>query len=470
MEQTPIPDREATCRQICEWVKSLARGEMRRKPTFESPYANQVIEAIASYHEELKRQEKHNETLDRFLVRLQEGCSLHDLLDYIFLHFGDFVPFDRIGFSIIEADNPHLAVAVYMRLREGTPRLDAGYRADIRSSSLKDVLESGQPRIINDLVGYLEAHSHSVATRLIVEEGIRSSLTVPLSAFGRSVGFLFFSSRQPNTYNDEHAKLLLRLGRKLGIAIEKTNMIDRLSLRNDQIRQLANMASHDLRNCLSVIQGYIELLRNPSSTTCSHDEVVSRLEKACSQGMSLVNDILDLARADAKCLRVRKSSVDLQRLVLERVEMHKALSDLKHLSVHLESQDSMPAVEADPALIGRVIDNLLSNAIKFWPPESTIDVTMSFDDNNCTVSVRDRGPGISLENQRDLFTCFPRVSHIGTPQAISSVGLGLAAAKELVAAHGGEIGVNSLLGEGATFWFTLPRNRGGLLAERATTN
>ncbi|MCX7626478.1 MAG: GAF domain-containing sensor histidine kinase [Candidatus Sumerlaeaceae bacterium] len=458
-KEIPLPDRESVCRQICEWVKSLARGESRRRPSFMSPYANQIVEAIASYHEQLQREQKHLELVDRFLVRLQEGRSLHELLDYIFNNFGDFVPFDRIGFSLIEEENPDIAVAIYMRLREGTPCLNVGYRADIRQSSLKWVLESGQPRIINNLEEYFLTHPHSVSTQLVLQEGIRSSLTVPLVAFGRAVGFLFFSSKQPNTYNDEHAALLLRLGRKLGIALEKANMMDRLFIRTEQVRQLANMASHDLRNGLSLIEGYLDVLEKGADPAVlgSREEIISRMRKACNEGMALVSDIMDLARADARCLRVRKSLVDLPSLVRERVEFHRVRLNLKHLSVHIESQELLPTLEADPILIGRVLDNLLSNAIKCAPPDSTINIVLSFDDNKCTVSVRDSGPGIALEAQKDLFTCFPRITRFGPQPEISSVGLGLAVAKELVMAHGGQIGVRSLPGEGSTFWFSLPR-------------
>lgn len=448
---------ESTCRQICAWINSLAAGEARGQPVFENPYANRIVEAIASYHQELQKRDRQRYLLDNFLSRLHEGRHVNELIDFLFEHFGEYLPFDRIGLSFLEEDEPDVAVAVYMRLREGTPKLPVGYRAHITHSSLQHVLNEGQPRIISDLEEYLREHPDSVSTRLIVQEGMRSSLTVPLQAFGRAVGFLFFSSRERATYNDSHAALLLRISRKLGLAIEKTRMMEALRLRNEQVRRLSNMASHDLRNPISVIQGYVELLEaQAAALPPDANEALKKMRFACAQAHAILADIMDLALIDSQSIRLRKSETALANLLQEHLATQSVRLASKGLQIEFNPAGSLPLVYVDQQRIGRVFDNLLSNAIKVSPVGATIHVTLELSGSYLRVSVRDHGPGISAQDQHRLFNCFASLDDSAAEHNPTSIGLGLAAAKELVLAHEGHIGVESSLGNGATFWFEVP--------------
>jgi signal transduction histidine kinase len=440
------------------WIESLARGEQCAPPHFQSEDANAIVRVIEKVHNELLLQRRRAELLDSFLNRLQEGERVEQLLDFIFDMFDEFIPYDRIGFSLLDEDDPNIAVAVYMRLRSGQPRLGPGYRTDIRQTSLEGVLRSGQPRILPDLAEHIRARPQSQSTQLLLEEGMRSSLTVPLSALGRAVGFLFFTSCVPGAYDSTHAALLLRLARRMGIALEKARVMESLEQRSRQVRMLANMVSHDLRAPLSVIRGYVEMLSDGTLGPLNQDQhdALERVMRASSQAATLVQDMLQLALADAHRLVLHKEPFSIERLVADQIESARLHIDQRQLKVSIESSSDLPPVVADPQLVGRVFSNLLNNAIRFAPTGSTLSIALTRRDGDVVVSVHGAGAGLSAEQQRDAFRSFPKNAGHEPGRGLPSVGLGLAIASEFVEAHGGRIWVESEQGQGATFSFTVP--------------
>ena len=111
--------------------------------------------------------------------------------------------------------------AVWARTLGGQPKLGLGYSAPLAGSTLARIIDTGRPRILNDLEQYLREHPGSVSTRLVVSEGVRSSLTCPLLAQGKRVGFIFFSSNRPNAYTEHHVELLTRIAGQLSLVVEK---------------------------------------------------------------------------------------------------------------------------------------------------------------------------------------------------------------------------------------------------------
>lgn len=158
---------------------------------------------------------------------INRAVRLDDVLEHVWKSFRMVVPYNRIGFAEFDADDREVR-AVWARSDASEIKIGSGYSAAIDSTSLEGILDSGKPRIIDDLEQYLEAHPNSGATREIVDEGMRSSLTVPLEAMGRKVGFLFFSSQTPRVYNHEHTRLLERISGQLSLAIEKSRLYERL--------------------------------------------------------------------------------------------------------------------------------------------------------------------------------------------------------------------------------------------------
>lgn len=177
-----------------------------------------------------------------------QGLYLEEVLDEIFESFHTLIPYDRMGCALLNHDRTQL-VARWGRSDDLQLRLKPGFAAHVAGSSLEQVLTSGEPRIIDDLAEYFRLHPDSKSTRLIIAEGIRSSLICPLIANGIPVGVLFFSSLEPRTYDATHEEAFLRLASVVSILVEKSRLYEELALLNQELTEardlLKERATHD---------------------------------------------------------------------------------------------------------------------------------------------------------------------------------------------------------------------------------
>jgi serine phosphatase RsbU (regulator of sigma subunit)/hemoglobin-like flavoprotein len=164
--------------------------------------------------------------LHELVEQINRGLDLEDVLNYVYEQFRDVIPYNRIGFATID-EKKNTAVARWSR-SDRPVRLDPPYEARLQGSTLALIVETGSPRIISDLRAYLQLKPKSVSTRLIVEEGMRSSLTCPLIAHGRPVGFVFFSSVDVGAYNDAHIQLFQHIVGELSVIVEKASLYSTL--------------------------------------------------------------------------------------------------------------------------------------------------------------------------------------------------------------------------------------------------
>jgi class 3 adenylate cyclase len=184
---------------------------------------------------------------------LSEGLFTEDVLNHVFDTFRPIMPYDRIGFAVVETNALGIKTvhAHWVRSNYDAMRLTLGFTQLLDKTSLGAVAESTQPRIIDDLEAYLQAHPSSVATRLLIEEGVRSSLTCPLYSKGELVGFLIFSSRHIKTYRPEHIVMFKNVAGKLGLTLEKCRLYEDLTSRNQFIRSVfGRYLSDDIADAL----------------------------------------------------------------------------------------------------------------------------------------------------------------------------------------------------------------------------
>ncbi len=218
--------------------------------------------------------------------------------------------------------------------------------------------------------------------------------------------------------------------------------------------ELIATVSHDLKNPLSVINGYIELLGMYNELNERGQEFMVMIRRSIKTMRQLIDDLLELAHIDAG-LEITPEEVTLHPLIQESVMGLKSLADEKLITIELHVPEELPPVEGDEKRLRQIIVNLVSNAIKYTPNEGNIKVGATLRDDSVMISVEDTGLGISPEDQAQIFERFYRVRRPET-DGIEGTGLGLAIVKSLVEAHGGTIGLKSHLGEGSTFYFTIP--------------
>ena len=173
--------------------------------------------------------------LQEISAEICQGSLLDDVLERIYSTFKQVIPFDRIGCALISNDQQIVKAHWAKTDQPEKIKLAHGYTSPLAGSSLESILYSQQPRILNDLSEYLTAHPNSKSTQLIVAEGIQSSLTCPLIIDAQPVGFLFFSSKQKNTYLDAHQRIFIHIARQVSVLIEKSRFYQHICELNKQL-------------------------------------------------------------------------------------------------------------------------------------------------------------------------------------------------------------------------------------------
>ena len=184
--------------------------------------------------------------------------------------------------------------------------------------------------------------------------------------------------------------------------------------------------------------------------------MLTRAQSATRRMTRLVNELLDVSRIQTGRMEARLELCDL--LALTRAVIAEQRQTQPGRVIRLETACDAASVLADPDRISEVIDNYLSNALKYSPADSPIIVSLAAcDDDVARVCVRDEGQGIAPETQARIWNVFERLDSGGAQRAQGvNLGLGLHICKTIIALHGGEVGVESAVGAGSTFWFTLP--------------
>jgi two-component system, sensor histidine kinase and response regulator len=216
------------------------------------------------------------------------------------------------------------------------------------------------------------------------------------------------------------------------------------------------LAAHDLRNPLVSIRGLAEILLcdDCQPLTDMQREFLSTIHSASDGMLTLVNDILDMAVIESGKIKLQVRPGSLRCLIEERMRVNRVLAEKKRIGLE-EDLNDLPPLPFDWNRIAQVIDNLVGNAIKFSPFDSNVVVSLTRVNGTAVVCVRDRGPGISQEDQARVFDEFERLSNCPTGGE-KSTGLGLSIARQIVEAHRGMMTIESEVGTGTLFSFTLP--------------
>lgn len=222
-------------------VSKMAGGEFPRiVPSDTSDDIGKLGSSLVDLENVLDRKFAEVRALAEVTADINEGLFLDEVLNHIFESFRPLIPYDRIGFALLDKSGGKGAVvrAYWARSEFEQQVIGKGYSAPLAGSSLETIIINGEPRIISDLKAYLKDHPDSNSTKLIVKEGVRSNLTCPLIAKGEPIGFMFFSSRETNTYRDAHVELFQQIAGQLALTVEKGRLYQGLTVRNQFIRKI----------------------------------------------------------------------------------------------------------------------------------------------------------------------------------------------------------------------------------------
>ncbi len=230
---------------------------------------------------------------------------------------------------------------------------------------------------------------------------------------------------------------------------------DKLITLNQEKNEFMGIAAHDLKNPLMIILGNAELIkraRNPGQT----GQLVDNIHLSVTRMHSLIQNLLDANAIEQGRFQMQIERCDVAELIERCLEGNRLAANRKGIQI-LQSEHPQFFAQADANAALQVLDNLLSNAIKYSSHDTAVEVIVRADDTHVSISIRDEGPGLSVEDQKLLFRKFTRLTAKPTGGE-SSNGLGLSIVKRLAEGMGGTVECRSVLGSGATFTVKLPRS------------
>lgn len=337
---------------------------------------------------------------------------------------------------------------------------------------------------------------------LFISEGIKAVLACPIPSNGEVRGIIYLNDFKPRQYSERQKRVLLLLSKVTGLAIDRIELLRRLSKKESELEELnieldrrvkerteeldrankelkrssqhknifiANM-SHELRTPLNSILGFSNVLLDKTfgELTETQERYVRNINSSGRYLLDLINNILDIAKIEAGKYDMSYEEFFLDSAIGEVANTMRGIAEKKNIKIEIDVDASVGSIVADKTKIKQIFYNLLSNAIKFTPEGGKIGIKASRIiikkgenlEESIRCSVWDTGVGISAEDKERIFDEFVQADSAFSKR-YGGTGLGLALTKRLVELHGGSIFVESVLGSGSTFTFTIPCVSGG---------
>jgi PAS domain S-box-containing protein len=285
--------------------------------------------------------------------------------------------------------------------------------------------------------------------------GVRSLLILPLFAGGETLGAITFIRTTSGPFDAERRDVAEKFTRAAAAVLENASLYDTARQATQARDEVLGVVSHDLRNPISAIAMCARVLENsPPADEQKRRELLATIRESTDAVNHMIEDLLDVANIERGRLALELHTEEPAQLVLRALHMFDVEAKEHDIGLEVRLATNLPLVKADGSRIVQVLGNLVRNAIKFTPSGGQIAIGAEGQDGAVVFSVRDSGRGISDDHQRRIFDRYWQSSDGARARGS---GLGLSIAQGIVEAHGGRIWVESALGKGSTFAFTIPR-------------
>ena len=289
----------------------------------------------------------------------------------------------------------------------------------------------------------------------------RSQISVPIRRGKEVIGVLNLESSQPNAFGAVEFESTIRLADHAATAIVNAKLYEEVKRANDAKSEFVSVVSHELKTPMTSIKGYTDLLIKGAGGSLSdlQQQFLTTVRANVERMSTLVGDLLEISRIETGRLKLDVKPVSIAEVIEDTLRTAQRQIEEKQQQLTLDVQASLPQVLGDRARLIQVLTNLISNAYKYTPNGGSILVRAHHKPNGesgfVVCAITDSGIGISEEDQAKLFTKFFRS---GDPavREVTGTGLGLSITRSLIELQGGEIWVESQLGKGSTFAFSVP--------------
>lgn len=350
----------------------------------------------------------------------------------------------------------HAEAASILLKDEATGNLHFAMSSNIRPHEMEEIVvplegsiagwifTHGEPRVIGDTTSDDNWYG-GIDNK--ISFSTRSLLGVPMRTHKEVIGVVQAVNKRNNEYfSDDDVITLRTLASQAAMAIENARMFRQ----SDFIAEMV----HELRNPLAALKASISLIQRPEVPPSKKDDIMKTMIGETDRLIDLTNDFLNIARLESGRVSLDVEPFRVQSLIIESAEVIEQQASEKGVTINIT--DANDTADADRGRIKQVLLNLLTNAIKYNRRDGDIFVDVqSASDEMLEFSVRDTGYGISREHQKHMFQKFYRVPSL--EDTAKGTGLGLAISKNIVEAHGGRIWLESEVGHGSTFYFTIPK-------------
>jgi signal transduction histidine kinase len=324
------------------------------------------------------------------------------------------------------------------------------------SPGVARVVQTGQSELIPEVSNaiWLGEALGLEEPNVLRDLGVRSYMCVPLTARGKTVGAMVFVAAPGRQYAAEELLLAEELARRGALAIDNARLYEQAQTAIGTREEVLAVVSHDLRSPLSTIQaGAAQILAETQGDAqrAGTARTAERIGRASKRMLHLIRDLLDFSSIEAGKLRIELAEHEVADLVTEALEMLQPIAAEKGVRLEKDGELSRLKVRCDRERILQVFSNLIGNAIKFTGEGGSITLRGRGERDRVVFSVNDTGPGISEDDRAHIFDRYWQAK-----KGRESLGLGLAIAKAIIESHGGTIWVESTVGVGTAFFFTLP--------------
>jgi signal transduction histidine kinase len=412
--------------------------------------------------EELSR---NQEQLSRLSTTLQEPLSLAEQLAQVLDAARQVVGLDRLYIWTLNPAGDGLGVSAQAGFEPGDWQDLVGVTIPIaEAGALTAVCHTGEPLLFSEARPLPDEYRLRAPYSALAGLRVRSFLVIPMIARGRTVGVLAADNRRSRAPIPTHAvDLLQTFSAQAAVAVENARLFQEIQDKSRELELaskhksqfLANM-SHELRTPMNAVLGYTDLILDNIFGEVP-EAIRDTLERVKSNGqhlLGLINDVLDLSRMEAGQLTLSLGDYAMGEVVHAVVSAVESLAAGKKLALKAVVPPDLPPGRGDERRLTQVLLNLAGNAIKFTDSGQVL-IEARAADGAFVVSVSDTGPGIAPADQQKIFEEFQQADSSSTRKKGGS-GLGLSISRRIVELHGGRLWVESVPGEGSTFYFTVP--------------